>query len=183
MKTLILILTAVLVSNNFILVDFSKNNIIEEWYVVDDVVMGGRSGGNLSINDAGNALFNGKVSLENNGGFSSIRHRMDAQDVSDYSSVILRLKGDGKKYQFRIKSSVYNRFSYIYTFETSGEWENIEIPFAEMYPGWRGMKLKRENFSGDKIEEIAFLIGNKVPESFALEIDNITLNKTGIYPN
>ena len=43
------------------------------WRVVDDGVMGGRSKGNIKVSDDGILTFSGKLSLENNGGFSSLR--------------------------------------------------------------------------------------------------------------
>ena len=89
--------------------------------------------------------------------------------------LIIRLKGDGKKYQFRIKDDIRSYYSYISTFSTSGEWQEIEIPLNEMYPSFRGRRLNLPNFSQDNIEEIAFLIGNKKPESFRLLIDKIEL--------
>lgn len=68
-----------------------------------------------------------------------------------------------------------NYYSYISTFSTSGEWQEIEIHLKDMYPSFRGRKLEQANFSADYIEEIAFLIGNKKPEKFKLLIDKIEL--------
>jgi NADH dehydrogenase [ubiquinone] 1 alpha subcomplex assembly factor 1 len=87
----------------------------------------------------------------------------------------LKLKGDGKSYQFRIKDNSRQRYSYIATFKTSGDWETIKIPLSSFYPGYRGYKLNKPNFSGEVMEEIGILIGNKVKESFALEIEKIYL--------
>jgi len=145
------------------------------WYVVNDGVMGGLSEGNITINEAGNGLFKGYVTTENNGGFSSVRYAFNKKDVSKFNHVVLKLKGDGKSYQFRIKDNSSARYSYIAAFITSGEWETIKIPLNTFYPSFRGYKLNKANFSGDFMEEIAFLIGNKVKESFALEIENIYL--------
>jgi hypothetical protein len=155
--------------------DSKKVKDLSNWYVVDDGVMGGLSRGELTINDSGHCLFKGYVTTENNGGFSSIRYGFNKKSVSEYKYVILKLKGDGKSYQFRIKDNSRQRYSYIATFNTSGDWETIKIPFSEFYPGFRGYKLEKPNYSGDVMEEIAFLIGNKVKESFALEIDKIYL--------
>ena len=44
-----------------------------------------------------------------------------------------------------------------------------------MYPSFRGRRLNKSNFSDDKIQEIAFLIGNKKEENFQLLIDKIDL--------
>ena len=156
--------------------DFKNEEEIADWYVVDDGVMGGLSLGTFTITDSGNALYRGIVRTENNGGFSSVRHGFETKDVSDYKFVKLRIKGDGKSYQFRIKEDRSQRYSYITSFKTSGAWETIKLPLAMFYPSFRGYQLNKPNFSGEKIEEIAILIGNKTEESFSLEIEKIYLD-------
>ena len=80
-----------------------------------------------------------------------------------------------KDYQLRIKDNSRNYYSYIKTFSTNGEWQEIVIPLKEMYPSFRGRRLDVPNFSHDYIEEIVFLIGNKKNENFELIIDKIVL--------
>ena len=156
------------------LFNFNTTSNISQWRIVDDVVMGGRSDGNFTINTNGHGEFSGEVSLENNGGFSSLRYDFETKNTSNYESFQLLIKGDGKPYQFRVKDSRNKRYSYIYTFKTSGNWETITIPFHKMYPSFRGYKLDRPNYDGKQMEEIAFLIGNKKAERFKLQIDNIS---------
>lgn len=176
MKFLILILLFCTMSQNRTTIyNFEKDKGTSQWFVVDDVVMGGRSSGNLFINKDGHGVFSGEISLENNGGFSSIRLRIPPMETQSTSKVLLKIKGDGKSYQFRVKSNVRDYYSYVISFATSGSWETIEIPLNSMYPSFRGRTLNRPNFSASQIEEIAFLIANKVPESFQLEIDSIIL--------
>lgn len=158
-----------------ILFDFKKDSVLTNWRVIDDVVMGGRSNGSLDINSEGNAVFRGVISTENNGGFSSIRYQFERREIAPYKKISIRLKGDGKAYQFRVKSTKSQRHNYIFPFETTGEWETIEIQLSEMTPAFRGRKLEMLNYNGEIIEEIAFLIGNKKAESFSLEIDKIWL--------
>lgn len=160
---------------NQIIFDFTKDSDISAWRVVDDVVMGGRSQGSFRLNENGNGLFSGDVSLENNGGFSSLRYRFKQIEVLSNTKVVLKVKGDGNDYQFRVKDSYQNFYSYIKTFKTSKEWQLIEIDLSEMYPSFRGRKLAMENFSSEVIQEIAILIGNKKEQSFMLEIDQIYL--------
>lgn len=155
--------------------EFSKQSNISSWRVVDDVVMGGVSSGNFEINEEGNGLYTGEISLDNNGGFSSLRYLFDKINVEKFSKVILKIKGDGKKYQFRVKDNSQNYYSYIQTFETSKEWELVEINLSEMYPAFRGRKLDMSNFSSNEIEEITLLFGNKKEETFQLEISKIYL--------
>lgn len=157
------------------LFNFEPNSDLSNWNIVDDVVMGGRSSGSLTINEEGNGVFHGFVSTANYGGFSSIRYNCEPIDVKNYTKAIIHLKGDGKPYQFRVKSDRYDRFSYVYEFNTSGEWENIEIPLNRMEPRFRGRQLNLANYPGEQIAELAFLIGNKKNETFQLEIDYIEL--------
>ena len=169
------ILITLLTLTTMTLYNFSTQSNTKDWYILDDVVMGGRSNGTFKINKDGHGVFYGNVSLENNGGFSSVRHQFETKDISDYSKIKLRIKGDGKTYQFRLKKHQADDASYIYEFETTKDWMTIEIPFSEMYPRFRGRRLQRPNFEGDYISEIAFLIGNKKEQEFQLLIDRIEL--------
>ncbi len=177
MKALTFLLVAFLVITNSysIIFDFNKTCDMSNWLVVDDGVMGGLSKGSIRLNDQGHGVFIGYVTTENNGGFSSIRYNFKEKDVSEFTHVILKIKGDGKEYQFRIKKSRYDRESYINSFKTSGEWETIKIPLKDLYPSFRGYKLSKPNFDGISMEEIAILIANKRKEDFKLEIDSISL--------
>jgi hypothetical protein len=150
----------------------AKNN----WMVVNDGVMGGISKSKIEVDNNGIGVFSGTVRLENNGGFASVRHTVKKVDLSEKSKFIIIIKGDGKVYQFRCKSNLYDRQSYVFEFKTTGDWQEIEVPFAEMYPRYRGYKLDMPNYEGETLAEIAFLIGNKKPENFKLEIDSISVD-------
>mgnify|MGYP005823356455 CR=1 FL=1 len=171
----IILIFLIMNNSSHTIFEFSKLSNITSWRVVDDVVMGGVSSGNFEINEKGNGLFTGEISLDNNGGFSSLRYRFDKINVENFTKVILKIKGDGKKYQFRVKDNSQNDYSYIQSFETSNNWELIEINLSDMYPAFRGRNLDMSNFSSTKIEEIALLIGNKKEETFRLEISKIYL--------
>ena len=157
------------------LFDFTKTSDISDWKVINDGVMGGVSEGSFSLNDDGHGIFEGIVRLENNGGFSSIRYEIGNTAIGEHKTVSIRLKGDGKTYQFRLKQHANDEHSYITEFNTTGYWETIEIPLKSLYPSFRGRTLNLGYFSGDQLEEIGFLIGNKKKESFTLLIDSITL--------
>lgn len=161
-------------SSTIILYQFDKNSPKTDWRIVDDGVMGGKSSGNFYINESGDGLFEGFVSLDNNGGFSSVRYRESFQ-LQSQTTIKIQLKGDGSKYQFRVKANSFDRHSYIAEFKTSGEWETVEIDLSTMYPAFRGRTLSIPNFDKDQIEELAFLIGNKKEQEFHLEIKSIQL--------
>lgn len=177
MKTIVLFINLLLmvsVSSTEIF-DFNKNSKLNQWLVVNDGVMGGKSQATFGLTSEGTALFKGQISLENNGGFSSVRYNVGETSVKDFSTIAIRLKGDGKRYQLRIRENSRDYFSYIAYFETSGDWETVEVPLKSMYPSFRGRKLNQPDFNGNKIVELTFLIGNKKAESFALELDKIWL--------
>ncbi|MEO6901847.1 MAG: CIA30 family protein [Bacteroidia bacterium] len=158
-----------------IIFDFNKKSDIQQWLITDDVVMGGESSGSFKLNDDGFGVFEGNISLDNNGGFSSVNYRFKKILIKESTKIILRLQGDGKDYQFRVKSNSGDYYSYIAPFSTTGEWQEIEVVLKEMYPSFRGRRLNQPNFSDDHMEEITFLIGNKKKEQFKLLIDQIEL--------
>jgi NADH dehydrogenase [ubiquinone] 1 alpha subcomplex assembly factor 1 len=169
---MIIILSSI---NSKIIFDFDKNSNIKDWIIIDDVVMGGESFSTFKLNEDGFGVFEGSVSLDNNGGFSSVRYRFQKTELQQFTSIVVKLRGDGKEYQLRIKSNYSDYYSYIMPFSTSGEWQEIKIPLKDMYPSWRGRRLNQPNFSEDFINEITFLIGNKKNENFKLLIDKIEL--------
>lgn len=158
-----------------LLFDFSATNDWSSWEVENDVVMGGNSSSNLEKSEDGHAIFKGTVSLENNGGFASLQSHFPTKDIKGYTKALILLKGDGKNYQFRMKSNLKEKASYIYSFKTTGEWETIEVPLKEMKPVFRGRELNISNFPAEKLQEIRFLIGNKKNQNFRLEIRKIEL--------
>ena len=175
MKYLVCCMVLISSLSSHIIFDFNKNSSISNWIVVDDVVMGGRSNGNFQLNKEGKGVFSGKISLDNNGGFSSVRYGFKKLNVEKFKSIVLKIKGDSKNYQFRIKHKSTDYASYITSFSSSGQWQEIEIPINSMYPSFRGRKLDEPNFFHKTIEEVTFLIANKKNEDFILLIDKIEL--------
>ena len=153
---------------------FSTQTNIKEWRIVNDDVMGGRSNSSLKISDAGNGQFIGHVSLANNGGFASIQLNTHIK-AEENKFVVLRVKGDGKRYELRLKGNTSQSESYVHPFSTSGEWQTLKFAISEFYPQFRGRKLNIPNFNFENIEQLSFLIANSQEEDFELLIDLIGL--------
>lgn len=160
-------------SQTRMLTNFSNSYDISKWEVVTDTVMGGRSSADFNLDASGNAVFKGTISLENNGGFASAQYSFDSMDLSDYSQFKIRLKGDGKPYQFRAKSAASDQHSYIAQFETTGKWQTISIAMNTMEPQFHGEKLKMPNYPAKHLKQITLLFGNKEAENFKLKIDKV----------
>jgi len=173
---IILLLNSVLICEE-IIYDFSGKTNLENWYVVDDDVMGGRSNGKLFLEDGNVGVFTGYISLKNYGGFSSIRYDVGEYFINDNNYIIIIVKGDNKYYQIRVRSSYYDRYVYTKKVFVKDEWQEISISLESLEPFFRGNRLRRKNFNKNKICEIGFLIGNKIEENFKLKIKSISLNK------
>ena len=170
-----LVILILFATMNTVFFNFSKISDISNWRVVNDTVMGGVSNADFKLNEAGNGEFTGHVSLENNGGFSSVQYAFNALSVSPEEVIEIRVKGDGKTYQFRVKDRTATRHSYISEFTTAGAWQTLRIPLKNMYPQFRGQRLRRPNFDKDQIEQITFLIGNGKEQDFKLLIESIAI--------
>lgn len=145
------------------------------WRIVDDGVMGGLSKGRVETTEEGIMRFQGTLSLENNGGFSSVRTDTVALDLSAAQGLILRVKGDGRTYQLRLATDARYRsmeVSFKADFSTvKGEWHEVKIPFTAFVGSFRGLELPEEAFDPKKIERLSILLGDKKPGAFAMEMD------------
>jgi monofunctional biosynthetic peptidoglycan transglycosylase len=159
------------------LLDFEKAEAGPKWFSVDDGVMGGISKGLVDIKH-GSLHFQGDLSLENNGGFSSIRTSGD-YDFSGKKTIILRVKGDGRTYQLRLATDARYRgsaVSYGTEFATeTAKWIEVKIPIEALSPSWRGRMLDGPALDLSNVEEIGILIGDKKAGAFSLEIDWIAV--------
>jgi len=66
-----------------------------KWRIVNDGVMGGLSSSKVSVEDD-KIIFSGNVSLENNGGFASLRSPVKDYNFENFSGVEIKIKDDGK---------------------------------------------------------------------------------------
>ena len=151
-----------------------KQNDALEWRIVDDGVMGGLSQGNVSFSKAGTMTFRGSLSLENNGGFSSVRSADVDLDLSDSEGLAMRVKGDGRTYQVRLSTDARYRSGEVgFKAEfptTKGKWKEVKVPFKALQASWRGRLLK-DAFDPSKIGRLTLLLGDKNPGTFKLEVD------------
>ena len=157
------------------LVDFSKANE-SDWYAVNDGVMGGISSGSFTLKNQ-QGIFSGSLSLKNNGGFASVRHDLKTNPMSQSTHIKIRIKGDGRTYQFRIHNNKkFDGVSFKYDFPTiANTWIDISIPVAEMTSTFRGrhMPLYKDPKALD-IQQISFLLADKKSGTFELLIESIS---------
>ena len=166
------------VGTEITIIDFSSTSGAS-WQIVNDSVMGGISRSTLQLQDGGYALFSGTVSLENSGGFASVRTRARTPaDLSDFEGLSVRVLGDGKIYSIRVKTvknGRITRYSYEARFNTvAGEWQTYKLPFSEFKPVFRGRDVRgNPEINSDAIIELGFMIQDGQEGPFRMGVRSI----------
>lgn len=111
------------------LADFSDAAMADQWRSLNDDVMGGISEGRFRITNDQTLEFSGNLSLENQGGFASIRTISSDLKLGGYDTIAIRLKGDGRTYYLNLMtSSIRGASSYRSPIETTRDiWQEIRI--------------------------------------------------------
>ena len=145
----------------------------EPWRAVNDGVMGGISSGGMVRADEV-LRFEGMLSLENNGGFASVRRLID-HDLSTADSVRMLLRGDGREYQFRLRiDDRWDGIAWRAKFLTTGDWQTVDLGLADFEPVFRGRLVKDAgSLTPDKIRQIGFMLTDKRAGPFRLDIRSI----------
>ncbi len=152
--------------------DFQAATNLPAWEVVNDDVMGGVSTSRLRVSTNG-AVFSGVVSLENNGGFASIRSAPVRENLTGFTAFVLRVRGDGRSYKFSARTGAgFDTPLYQCSFTTKqGEWEEHRLAFSDFVPTFRGRVLTDgPALNPAKINSVGFLISDKQAGPFRLEI-------------
>lgn len=96
-------MSAMLPIDNRFVIDFLDPAQTLRWASVNDRVMGGVSTSQATATNEGLA-FSGVVSLDNNGGFASIRALPCEYGLDGVIALVLRVRGDGKAYKFGMRT-------------------------------------------------------------------------------
>jgi monofunctional biosynthetic peptidoglycan transglycosylase len=163
------------------LFDFTAATNVPGWQVVNDGVMGGVSASNFGVIN-GAAVFRGEVSLENNGGFASVRSSPAAWNLAGLDAFVVRVRGDGRRYKFTVRTeSGFDSPIYQCAFTTRcGEWEEHRLAFKDFVPTFRGRVLAgAPALDPAKVVSVGFLISDKQAGSFQLEVAGIKATPPG----
>ncbi len=158
------------------LIDFTDDAESQCWIAINDGVMGGISQSSLQRSPSAKGIFSGRLSLENNGGFASIRRLSDGYNLKGCSGIMLNVKGDGRTYQFRVKTDdQYDGIAYRTLFTTDAQnWQTLALPFTSFCASFRGRLIPNAPIlDPEKIRQIGFLLADKQQGDFCLEIANI----------
>jgi len=150
---------------------FDKPASTQDWQPINDGVMGGVSVSLLRFDPAGYAVFEGVVSLENNGGFASVRtSRLDLGGMNTVS-YLLTVWGDGKSYKFNLRTDVgFDGVTYQAVFTPPpGRWSQILLPLADFLPSFRGKGVPGANpLRPEAVQQVGLMISGQQAGPFRL---------------
>ncbi len=154
------------------LFDFHTRTNAAAWQVVSDDVMGGVSTCSFNVSN-GAAIIRGAISLENNGGFASVRSLPVRHGLAGCDTFVIRVRGDGHRYKFTARTDPsFDSAIYQIVFSTrKGEWEEHRLPMRDFVPTFRGRVLSGEPpLDPAKVTSVGFLISDKQAGPFQLEV-------------
>lgn len=158
------------------LFDFSSPEAAGRWQAVNDGVMGGVSDGRFRITPAGTLEFVGTLSLENNGGFASVRTRPADFGLRAGDRLVVRVRGDGREYTLNVTTKG-SRMAFSWRAPlptTDGETTEVVIALADLVPTSFGREVRgMGEVKAGEITTLGFMISDKRPGPFRLEVESV----------
>ncbi len=169
---LTLCITTTALAEPRVLFDFTRADAAAEWQSVNDGVMGGVSEGTFKV--TGKTLeFSGTLSLENNGGFTSVRTKARKIGLEAGDTVVARVRGDGREYALNLYLEKRMRaFSYQAAIPTKkGRWIEVKVPLDTFEATAFGQVVQDAGpVNPDQVNAVGFLLSDKKAGPFKLEV-------------
>lgn len=143
----------------------------KQWVPVNDGVMGGLSRSHYREQAGYAGVFAGQVSLENNGGFASVRAPMSLAQADPDAQLRLRVVGDGKIYSLRLLTDrSFDGVAYTAPINTAdGETTEHRFTASEFKPAWRGRAmLGAPPLRWQDVTQVGLMISSKQAGAFLL---------------
>lgn len=147
--------------------DFTSPKTMGDCWIVNDDVMGGISQSSLR-QDVDGLLFAGLVSLENNGGFASMRSSVQFPQGTQLLDLVA--KGDGKRYKLILRTNLVPRVMYAADFIAKPAWETYRFNTSQFTATIRGQVVNAPSLSFSDVTEFGILISNSQAGSFAIQL-------------
>ena len=161
-----------------LLFDFRRADTVGTWSPIDDRVMGGVSRSQLRYDGEGHAMFEGEVSLDNNGGFASVRSAPLPMGEPDATALVLEVRGDGRCYKLSVRTDDgFDGVSYQTAFTPpEGQWVTLDLPLANFHPVFRGRAVPGAPLlEPARLRQLGLMIADRQAGHFALAVRTISL--------
>jgi monofunctional biosynthetic peptidoglycan transglycosylase len=162
------------------LFDFTEADAAKQWQTVNDGVMGGVSEGKFKITDTKTMEFFGTLSLENNGGFASVRTKAKKLSLEKGDTIVAKIRGDGRQYMLNLYPNKQRMaYSYRATVQTKkDEWIEVKVPLDKFEATSFGRIVKNAGLvKPEEINSLGFMLGDKKAGPFKMEIEWIKVER------
>jgi monofunctional biosynthetic peptidoglycan transglycosylase len=142
--------------------------------------MGGISDGRFRITPEKTLEFFGTLSLENNGGFASVRTKPTDLDIKAGDTLVVRVKGDGRDYVLNIYTkSRRMAFSYRAPLPTKkDEWTEKAVPLADFIPTAFGRRVQGMGpVEPEQINGLGFMLSDKKAGPFKMQVEWVKVER------
>jgi len=140
--------------------------------------MGGVSQSRMRQHPDGHAVFEGVVSLDNNGGFASVRSGPLGHGMKDATVCVLEVLGDGKRYKLNLRTDdAFDGVSYQQAFAPAcGVWSSVSLPLTQFLPSFRGRSVAdAPPLHPARICRVGLMVADRQAGTFSLAIRSIRL--------
>ncbi|WP_238531648.1 CIA30 family protein [Nitritalea halalkaliphila] len=159
--------------------DFGVEKSFGNWAIINDGVMGGRSQSQAQL--AENALlFEGDVSLRNNGGFVSIRSATASYDLSAFTTLEIRFKAEtDRKFDLLLEPETAWYLPKVRTQFSAegevGEWRTLQVPLQDFEITRMGNAVRKgiDPAVLGAVRRIGIMLFDKQEGPFTLAVDYI----------
>lgn len=162
------------------LLDFDDPADVALWRAVDDVVMGGVSHSAFEQAGPSVARFSGNVSLENSGGFASVRTPPRDWHAAGARAFLLRVRGDGHTYKFTIRTGDgFDGIQYQARFVAPADaWTDVVLPVSDFVATFRGRKVPfAPSLDPAQVRALGLMISDRQAGPFELLVDRIAIER------
>ncbi len=164
------------------LFDFTGADAVKEWQNINDGVMGGISEGKFKITEKKTLEFFGKLSLDNNGGFASVRTKAKKLGLAKGDTLVAKVRGDGREYSLNLYlNKPLIAFSYRATVQTKkDEWIEVKVPLDKFEATSFGSVVKDAGaVKPEEINALGFMLSDKKAGPFTIEVESIKVERAG----
>jgi hypothetical protein len=121
--------------------------------------------------DEDGMFFEGMVSLENNGGFASMRSSVRFPQGTQLIELIA--KGDGKRYKLVLRTELAPRVTYVADFIALPTWQTYRFNLSQFKSTFRGRDVNAPTLSFSDVIDFGILISNNQAGSFAIQLKTL----------
>ncbi|OCT68796.1 complex I intermediate-associated protein 30, mitochondrial [Xenopus laevis] len=176
--------------------EFKSLEDLNKWTVTSDKEIGGKSETflrlgknnqtavlygtlNTDVPRDGETRYSGYCALRSNPPLGAFNRKLH-HDWSNFNTLFLRIRGDGRPWMVNIKYETYftqqwdDLHSYFLYTRGGPYWQEVKIPFSKFFLSSRGrIQDKHHALWSDKVTTLGFTLGDKADGPFQLEIDYI----------